>query len=76
LTSPLHIFHDGDLYEVIIEGTIIYSIKKYFDGGKMFRQVGFTNLPQEVKDKIIQGVKKHGKVSQRVGEKAKDTSIV
>ena len=56
--TTLHIHYYGDLYEIRYQGTLIYSIQKWYDGGRMVRTVGFLNLPKELQNNIVKQMKK------------------
>lgn len=56
--SILTVFHSPDLYEITISGTLIYGIQKFVDGSNCGRKVGFENLPNPVKEKIVTHIKK------------------
>lgn len=55
-TTP--IWHDHVLYEVTFAGTMVYLIQRFSDGNSAGRVVGFANLPDEVKNKIIKHIRK------------------
>ncbi len=56
ITTP--IWHDHVLYEVTFAGTMVYLIQRFSDGNSAGRVVGFANLPDEVKNKIIKHIRK------------------
>lgn len=61
MKTTLHIFHNPDLYEVTFQGTMVYLIQRFPEGSTSGRVVGFANLPDDVKNKIVQAVRKQQK---------------
>jgi len=52
----LYLKHWDDTYEVLVAGTTILRIHKCFVDSGMIRQVQFEELPEGVKDQIIQSI--------------------
>ena len=46
----------GDLYEVAFQGYVIARISCYFDGSGRRQDLQYDDLPNEVKDKILDRV--------------------
>lgn len=63
MSQVISILSGYDVYEVTFSGTLILSIRKFYQGG-LIRVVGFNNLPQDVKDKIIKAIRKHVKATE------------
>lgn len=57
MASTIHIPHSGDLYEIRHEGTLLTSIRKWYTGGQMVREVNFHSLPSEVQQELIRTIK-------------------
>lgn len=58
MNPPIHIHHSGDLYEIRHEGTLITSIRKWYCGGQMVKDISFHSLPEEVKKQLILTIKR------------------
>ena len=71
MTTLLPIFHASVLYEIRYNGTFILNIKRFFPDGTM-REVGFNNLPVEVKDKVINHIKRNVEKSKEPSEGKKN----
>ena len=54
----LHIFHNGDLYEVTVKQNIITRIIKYCGEAQLPRETEFQALPSEVRGKIVDAFRK------------------
>ena len=61
MNPPLHIPHAGDLYEIRYEGTLLTSIRKWYSGGKIVKDISFHSLPTEVQKTIIETIKRKRK---------------
>lgn len=61
MKQTLPIWHDHQLYEVTFAGTMVYLIKRFQTPNDIGRVVGFANLPDEVKNKIITEVNRINK---------------
>ena len=55
MPTTLSIFYLSDLYEVSISGTLIRKITRYSSDG-YYKELSFDELPEQVKDEIIQSV--------------------
>ncbi len=54
----LYVNHYADQYEFLIEGPKILRINKLFADSGIIRQVKFDELPNGLKDRIIQDMNK------------------
>lgn len=61
MKQTIPIWHDHQLYEITFSGTMVYLIKRYVNPNDVGRVVGFTNLPDDVKNKIVNEIKKQNK---------------
>lgn len=61
MNPPLHFEHAGDLYEIRYEGTLLTSIRKWYSGGQMVKDISFHSLPVEVQTKLIETIKRKRK---------------
>jgi hypothetical protein len=57
MKQTIPIWHDSQLYEVTFAGTMVYLIQRFSDANSVGRVVGFSNLPDEVKHKIVNKIK-------------------
>lgn len=57
MNSILKVFHNDDLYEISLNGYIIARITCYTNGLQR-QEMEYDNLPEEVKDKILDKVQK------------------
>jgi hypothetical protein len=48
--------HSGDYYEIAFAGHVIARITCYFDGAGRRQDFQYDDLPEEVKDKILDRV--------------------
>lgn len=61
MPATIHIPHSGDLYEIRHEGTLLTSIRKWYAGGHMVRDISFQSLPKEVQTQLIETFKQKRK---------------
>lgn len=53
MKSLLVINHNGDLYEITVDGSVITRIVRYFDGSTLRNELKWSDLSEEVQDKIV-----------------------
>ena len=61
MSSTIHIPYAGDLYEIRHEGTLLTSIRKWYTGGQMVKDINFHSLPSEVQQELIRTIKQKKK---------------
>lgn len=50
----------ADFYEVLYEDNTIYKITKFMNGGMRSRDLGFDEISEEVKQKIVDKMTENG----------------
>ena len=52
-----HILDKGSLYEFVYGGTTLYAIRRHHNDGRPTEDLGFNELPETIKAKIIKVLK-------------------
>ena len=53
MNSTHHIFHQSDLYEILVSGTLVTRIYKFCGESQLRRVVTFEALPKEVVEELL-----------------------
>ncbi len=48
-----NIFYNDDLFEFVLDGTLVKTIRKYTCKGRYFKELLFTDVPEEVREELI-----------------------
>lgn len=57
----LHVYEKPLLYEIVYSGTTLLAIRRFYSDGQQMEQMGFKELPETVKKKIIKHLKEQRK---------------
>lgn len=58
MRNPFHIIYEQDCYEVLMHGYVVARIVRYVNGSSLRQEVEFDQLPEDVKDVILDRVAK------------------
>lgn len=61
MNQTFHIVYNSDLYEIVIAGTLICSIKKHSAQSNLAKEMEFDELPTKVKNELIETIVKQMK---------------